>query len=81
MIRIARYSTSAAILLLFAAGAWWMLFGYGAKNAWAEAMDRLVQVRSATCKLHTHRGGLDRVSKTYSGGLASSGRGSQSSSA
>ena len=66
MIRIVRYSTSAAAVLVFlAAGAWWMLFSQGARNAWAEVIEQLARVRSATCSLHTHRGGFESVSKAY----------------
>ena len=66
MIRITRYSTSAAAVLLFlAAVAWWMFFSQGARNAWAEVIDQLAQVRSATCNLHVYRGGFEEVSKTY----------------
>ncbi len=66
VIRITRYSTSAAAVLIFlAAGAWWMLLSHGARNAWAEAIEQLAQIRSATCSLHTHRGGHESVSKAY----------------
>ncbi len=66
MIRITRYSMSAAAVVLFlAAGAWWMLLSNGARNAWAEAIEQLAQIRSATCSLHTHRGGFESVSKAY----------------
>lgn len=66
MARIARYSTSTvAVLLFLAAGAWWMFFSPGARNAWAEVIDQVAQVRRATCNLHVHRGGFEEVSKTY----------------
>ncbi len=66
MIRIARYSTSAAAVLLFlSAGMWWMFFGQGVRNAWADAIDQVAQVQSATCNLHVHRGGFEEIFKTY----------------
>ena len=66
MVRLTRYSMSAvAVVLFLAVGAWWMLFSPGARNAWAEMIDRMAQIQSATCSLHTHRGGSERVSKTY----------------
>ncbi|MGO8751027.1 MAG: hypothetical protein ACLQNE_34205 [Thermoguttaceae bacterium] len=67
MIRTARYSMSvAAAVLVLAAGAWWVLFSQ--RNAWGQAMDRLTQIRSATCMLRTHRGGVTEASKTYLAG-------------
>ena len=65
MIRIIRYSTSAAAVVLLAVGTWWMFFGWGAMNAWAEAIDRLSGIRSATCQLHIQRGGHEQTSKAY----------------
>ena len=65
MIRVARYSTSIAAALLFIVGAWWMFWSHGARNAWAEAIDQLTHIRSATCNLHIHRDDFDQVSKTY----------------
>ena len=65
MVRVARYSTAAAALFLLAAGAWWMLFSHGASSAWAAAMDRLAQVRSATCDLYVRRSPFDYVQKVY----------------
>jgi uncharacterized protein DUF1559 len=66
MTRIARYSTSAAAVLLFlAAGAWWMFFSQSTRDAWAEAIDQLAKVRSATCYRHVHNVEIGRVSKTY----------------
>lgn len=66
MIRIARYSTSAAaIVLLLAAGAWWMLFSQGTTNAWAELIEQVAGVQRATCNLHTYRNGDEQISKVY----------------
>ena len=66
MIRVTRYSMSAAAVLVFlAAGAWLMFFNHGARIAWAEAIDRLAQIRTATCSLHTYDRGFGEVSKAY----------------
>jgi hypothetical protein len=66
MIRVARYGASVAAVLAFVvAGAWWVFFSHGARNAWADAIDRLAQVRSATCSLRTHHSGYAQVSKAY----------------
>ena len=65
MIRIARYSTSVALLLIVAIGTSWMFFSPGTTSAWAQVIDQLSKVHSATCNLHVHNGDFDQVSKTY----------------
>jgi len=66
MIRIVRYSTSvAAVVLLLAAGAWWMLFSHGVESSWAQAIDQLAQIRSAICTLSVHRAEIDQVQKIF----------------
>ena len=53
MKRLTRYTVStAAVLLILVAGTCWMLFGNGAKNAWAEAIEKLSEIRNAVCRLH-----------------------------
>jgi hypothetical protein len=54
MIRIARYSTSVALLLLVAVGMWWMFFGHCTTTAWAQVIDQLARVRNATCQASVH---------------------------
>jgi hypothetical protein len=57
MIRIARYCTSAAAVLLVAIGAWWMFFGHGTASAWAQVIDQLAKVHSATCRMSVYEDG------------------------
>jgi hypothetical protein len=64
MIRLVGYSTSTAAVLFVVAGAWWMFFYNGTNTAWAEVIDRLAQIRTATCVL-MHHGGFEEGSKTY----------------
>jgi hypothetical protein len=62
MNRALRYiASAAAVLILLAAGAWWMLFSHGASSAWAEVIDRLAQVRSATCNVCVGCSPMDRI--------------------
>ena len=56
MIRIARYSTSVALVLLVAVGAWWVVFSSGTATAWAQVIEQLSRVRNARCQLSVHRG-------------------------
>ncbi|MFZ1932823.1 MAG: hypothetical protein WAU84_03670, partial [Thermoguttaceae bacterium] len=51
MIRIARYSTSVALVLLVAVGAWWVVFSSGTATAWAQVIEQLSRVRNARCQL------------------------------
>ena len=57
MIRLARYSMSAAVFLFLAVGTWWMFLSHGARNAWAEMIDQVTQIRSATCTLRRRHSG------------------------
>ena len=66
MKRFTRYTVStAAVLLILVTGAYWMLFGNGAKNAWAEAIEKLSEIHSAVCRLRVYNGGHEQVSKIY----------------
>jgi hypothetical protein len=57
MIRIARYSTSVALLLFVAVGVWWMFFSNGTASAWAQMVEQLAKVRSATCRMSVYEDG------------------------
>ena len=66
MIRIVRYSTSVALLLFVAIGAWWMFFGHGTASAWAQMIEQLSQVRSAMCQLDVYEDGhCQKTTKVY----------------
>ena len=54
MIRIARYSTSVALVLFVAVTAWWMFFGHGTAASWAQVIDQIAKVRNATCRVSVH---------------------------
>lgn len=65
MNRIVRYSMSAAAaIVLLVAGVWWMFFSHGVETSWAQVIEQLAQVRSATCQLNVH-GGYGGASKVY----------------
>jgi len=66
MARIIRYSTSAlAVVLLLVAGAWWMLFSGSVRKSWAQVIDQLAQIRSATCTLRVYERKLRETSRVY----------------
>jgi len=65
IIRIARYSTSVALLLFVAVGAWWMFFGNGTAIAWAQVIEQLAKVRSAACRVNTRVYGQEETGKAY----------------
>jgi len=66
MIRIARYSTSVALLLFVAVGAWWTFFSNGTASAWAQVIDQLSKVRSATCQVSIYENGhCEETAKVY----------------
>jgi hypothetical protein len=64
MIRIARYSTSVAAVLLVAIAAWWMFFSSSTATAWAQVIEQLSRARNATCQLTFYRGG-ETTDKVY----------------
>ncbi len=56
VIRIARYSTSVALVLFVVVAAWWMFFSSSTATAWAQVIEQLSRVHNATCRLSIHRG-------------------------
>jgi hypothetical protein len=64
MIRIARYSTSVAAVLLVAVAAWWMFLSSSTAAAWAQVIEQLLRARNATCQLTFYRGG-ETTDKVY----------------
>jgi hypothetical protein len=65
MIRIARYSTSVALVLFVAVAAWWMFFGHGTATSWAQVIDQIAKVRNATCRVSVRVEGMKETGKIW----------------